>query len=86
MLEVIALAKDPPSEVAAAEWAQACTRDLHAADPDNILESSYVTLGSGDDPDYRKIYGDQYDRLVELKSKYDPKNVFKYAVPKVVPK
>lgn len=86
MLEMIALAKDPANEAAAAEWAQACIRELRAADPDNILESSYVSLGSDDDSDYRKIYGSQYDRLVDLKTEYDPKNVFKSAVPKVVPK
>lgn len=86
MLEVIALAKDPAAEEAAVTWAKACIQELRAADPGNILESSYVSLGGDDDSDYKKIYGSQYDRLVALKAKYDPTNVFKYAVPKIASK
>ncbi|ERS96827.1 hypothetical protein HMPREF1624_07036 [Sporothrix schenckii ATCC 58251] len=83
MLEVIAVATDPADEQKAAEWAKAFVRDLRAADPDNVLESTYVSLGGDDDSDNKKIYGAQYDRLVALKNKYDPKNIFKHAIPKL---
>ncbi|CAK7230296.1 hypothetical protein SBRCBS47491_007538 [Sporothrix bragantina] len=86
MLEVIAMATDKDlAEGAVATWAKACIKELHDEDPDNILESSYVSLGSDNDSDYKKIYGGQYDKLVALKTKYDPDNVFKFAVPKITP-
>ena len=59
---------------------------VRTMDPGNVLESSYVSLVGArgdDDADYRKIYGGHYDVLVELKRKYDPRNVFKYAVPRL---
>ncbi|CAK7231691.1 hypothetical protein SCUCBS95973_008004 [Sporothrix curviconia] len=86
MLEVIALAKEKAlAEGPVADWAKACIKELRDEDPENILESSYVSLGSDEDSDYKKIYGIQYDKLVALKTKYDPDNVFKFAVPKVAP-
>ncbi|CAK7207537.1 hypothetical protein SEUCBS139899_010347 [Sporothrix eucalyptigena] len=84
MLEVIALAKDrDAAEGPVAQWAEACIKELREMDPDNFMESTYVSLGSDADSDYRKIYGSQYERLVSLKTKYDPDNVFKFAVPKI---
>lgn len=40
-------------------------------------EGGYVNFMSDDDQDRVRInYGDNYDRLVEIKSKYDPTNLF----------
>ncbi|KAK7747588.1 hypothetical protein SLS62_009087 [Diatrype stigma] len=82
MLEIIAMTPVKDLEAKGAEWARGVISELKEADPDNILDSSYVSL-QGDDADYRKVYGPHYDTLVALKKKLDPENVFKYAVPRL---
>ncbi|KAI1169888.1 FAD-binding domain-containing protein [Nemania sp. FL0916] len=83
MLELVAMTGVQDLESKGAEWSNAFIQDLKAADPDNVLESAYVSLLGDEDSDYKKIYGSHYDKLVELKKKYDPDNVFKYAVPRL---
>ncbi|KAJ9426106.1 hypothetical protein QL093DRAFT_2586435 [Fusarium oxysporum] len=58
--------------------------ELQAQDADNILEGSYISLGSHEDADVKKIYGKHYETLAALKRKYDPGNVFKHSVPRLV--
>ncbi|RYP14338.1 hypothetical protein DL765_006441 [Monosporascus sp. GIB2] len=69
-------------ETKGADWVRELARDLRESDPDNFLDSPYVTLVGDDDADYRKIYGPHYDAFVALKRVYDPDNAFKYAVPR----
>lgn len=48
-----------------------------ALQPHTINIGSYVNgLADADEARLRASYGDKYDRLVELKRKYDPTNVF----------
>ncbi|KAI1751588.1 FAD-binding domain-containing protein [Xylaria castorea] len=83
MLEFVALTGMQELEIKGAEWARDAIRELKEVDPENVLESSYVSLMGDEDSDYKKIYGDHYNRLAELKKKYDPDNIFKYAVPRL---
>ncbi|RYP43248.1 hypothetical protein DL768_010017 [Monosporascus sp. mg162] len=83
MLELMAITPQQDLETKGAEWARELARDLRESDPDNFLDSPYVALVGADDADYRKTYGPHYDALVALKRKYDPDNVFKYAVPRL---
>lgn len=84
MVELISLTPVKDLEVKGAEWAKELVRDLKANDPENVLESSYVALVGEDDTDYKKIFGSLYGRLMDLKRKYDPDNVFEYAVPRLL--
>ncbi|KAI0157630.1 FAD-binding domain-containing protein [Xylariaceae sp. FL1272] len=52
------------------EWARATKKQLLEGDPENMLESC--------------VYGPHYEGLLALKKKYDPENVFKYAVPRLL--
>jgi hypothetical protein len=83
MVELVSMTPVQDLEIKGAEWSRDFIRELRESDPDNVLESSYVSLLGEDDSDYKKIYGSHYDRLVALKKKYDPENVFKYAVPRL---
>ncbi|TRX89925.1 hypothetical protein FHL15_009197 [Xylaria flabelliformis] len=83
MLEFVATTGVQELEIKGAEWARDSMQALKEADPGNVLESSYVSLMGDEDSDYKKIYGEHYDKLVELKKKYDPDDVFKYAVPRL---
>ena len=56
----------------------AWTRDTHAAFAEHLTERRWLNyLGDDEDADaVRSAYGPNYDRLVELKRRYDPENVF----------
>lgn len=83
VLEIIAMVTDPALQAEREAWAMRLKEELIAQDPDNILEGSYISLGSDADTDLKKVYGPHYNRLMELKTKYDAGNVFKYAVPRL---
>ncbi|KAI0115636.1 hypothetical protein GGR51DRAFT_576675 [Nemania sp. FL0031] len=83
MIELVAMTGVQDLEAKGAEWSRNLVDDLKAADPENVLDSSYVSLLADEDSDFKAIYGAHYDKLVELKKKYDPDNVFKYAVPRL---
>jgi FAD/FMN-containing dehydrogenase len=64
---------DPADNEANITW----VRDYHAALAPYSLEGGYVNFQSGDDQSkIRATYRDNYDRLVEVKKKYDPDNLF----------
>ena len=56
----------------------AWTRDTHAALGEHLAQRKWLNY-LGDDQDagaIRAAYGPNYDRLLELKRRYDPENVF----------
>ncbi|KAK9775548.1 putative FAD-binding PCMH-type domain-containing protein [Seiridium cardinale] len=83
VIELISVTADPSYERKAAAWALAFQKELLETDPENVLESSYISLLGDEDTNLKKIYGGHYDTLLDLKRKYDPQNVFKYAIPKL---
>ena len=55
----------------------AWTRETHAALAPHLTEARWLNyLGDDQDDAVRAAYGPNYDRLVELKRRYDPENVF----------
>lgn len=67
------------------EWGSRIKADLEVEDADNILESSYIALGSHEDVDLKRVYGHHYSTLMTLKEKYDADHIFKHTVPKLAP-
>ena len=64
---------DPADNAANIAW----VRDYYAATAPLSEKGAYVNFLSGDDQDkIRANYGGNYDRLVALKKKYDPDNLF----------
>jgi FAD/FMN-containing dehydrogenase len=65
---------DPADTDANIAW----TRDTHAAFAEHLTERRWLNyLGDDQGEDaVRGAYGPNYDRLVELKQRYDPENVF----------
>ncbi|KAI1385617.1 FAD-binding domain-containing protein [Hypoxylon trugodes] len=84
MFELVATTPAKEDEIKGEEWANEILKDVRENDPENVMESSYVALTGTDDVDFKVLYGKHYDTLVALKKKYDPDNVFKYAVPRLV--
>ncbi len=67
---------DPAQTDANVQW----TRDTHAALGEYLDDRrwlNYLADDQGDDA-IRNAYGPNYDRLVELKRRYDPDNVFRH--------
>ncbi len=67
---------DPADNDANIGW----TRDTHAAFGEHLTERRWLNyLGDDQGADaIRGAYGPNYDRLVELKRRYDPENVFRH--------
>jgi len=66
---------DPADSAANIAW----TRETHAAFAPHLSERRWLNyLGDDQDDAVRAAYGPNYDRLVELKRRYDPDNVFRH--------
>ncbi len=66
---------DPADTDANIAW----TRETHAALAPHLSEGRWLNyLGDDQDDAVRAAYGPNYDRLVELKRRYDPENVFRH--------
>ena len=66
---------DPADTDANIAW----TRETHAAFAPHLSDRRWLNyLGDDQDDAVRAAYGPNYDRLVELKRRYDPENVFRH--------
>ncbi|KAH6949290.1 hypothetical protein DER45DRAFT_620409 [Fusarium avenaceum] len=84
MLEIYAILADESIAKGRVAWAAQVKSDIQEQDPDNVLEGSYISLGSHEDADLKKVYGRHYETLAALKRKYDAKNVFKHSIPRLL--
>ena len=65
---------DPAKADSLSDWARAYWRDIH---PHN-RDGAYVNFLMEEGEDRIKVtYGENYDRLVAIKKKYDPDNFFR---------
>jgi hypothetical protein len=65
---------DPRETEANVRWARECVEDVRELD---AVRGQYVNFpGMGEDA-ASVAYGDSYDRLAEIKARYDPENVFR---------
>jgi len=70
---IVAGWEDPADDEANRTW----VRDYHAALAPHSEQGGYVNFMFADDQDrIRENYGTNYDRLVEVKRRYDPDNLF----------
>ena len=83
VLELIAQVTEEESVKECEEWVATFQNELRGSDPRNILPSSYISLTAPEEMDLRRIYGENYDTLIELKREFDPHNVFNLAVPRI---
>lgn len=83
MLEIYALTKDKDVAEERVKWGREVKAELERDDGDNVLEGSYVALGEHGE-DLKRVYGKHYETLLGLKERYDPGNVFKHSIPRLV--
>jgi hypothetical protein len=82
-LEFIATASEPERTQAVWDWAVGF-RDAIRKETDeaNILTSTYISLTPPAEASSRAMYGDDnWEKMVKIKMEYDPKNVFRHALP-----
>lgn len=84
MFEIYAILPNMAAAEERVRWAAKVKAELQAEDADNILEGSYISLGTHEDVDVKKVYGKHYETLAALKRKFDPGNVFKHSIPRLV--
>lgn len=66
---------DPKQNEANTRW----VREYYKAIGPFSEEGGYTNFAAADDMDrVRASYGDGYDRLISIKSKFDPGNVFRF--------
>jgi FAD/FMN-containing dehydrogenase len=71
---IIAASDDPADDEANKKW----VRDYSDAVAPHSEAGGYINFMDDDDADRTPInYGENYDRLVKIKRKYDPDNLFR---------
>jgi len=67
----------------AVDWITTFWEEMKKIDPENILESTYISLTPPEHLDLSKIYGSNLETIKDLKREYDPENVFNFAIPRI---
>jgi FAD/FMN-containing dehydrogenase len=75
-LAIMSIWTDPAATDENIKW----TKDTHAAMKEHLTERRWMNYLTDDQSAevVRHAYGPNYDRLVEVKRKYDPRNVFRH--------
>ncbi|KAI1338660.1 D-lactate dehydrogenase [Xylariaceae sp. FL0016] len=80
MFEFIATTSSPERAEESWSWATAFRDALLTTDRSNLLESTYISLTPPADAHNPAIFGSSWQRLVDIKRRYDPQNVFSHAL------
>lgn len=80
MVEIIASTQDEKAAAACISWQNECYEDMQASGV--RFPGSYISITPPGSVSVQEIYGNNYEKLLGLKRKYDPGNVFKKAYPK----
>lgn len=85
VVEIVSMTADPTLEEDTSAWGTGLLKELKEQDKGNVRDSAYIAFLDYEDANLDKIYGQEnFDTLVLLKKKYDPDNVFKHAVPRII--
>lgn len=83
MFEIYAITKDKDVVEERVKWGHEVKAELEREDGDNVLEGSYIALGEHGE-DLKRVYGKHYETLLAMKERYDPRNVFKNSIPRLI--
>lgn len=82
MLELIGSAVDQSRLPQSQKWIKDMYDELKESG--EAMDETYVALASPEDMTLDKVYGTEWEGLLELKAKLDPDGVFKNAIPKIL--
>lgn len=80
-IEIIATSSDKGRAEEAWDWALGFRKALLSTSAENVVESTYIALTPPQHSSGPVMYGGNWKELVEIKERYDPKNVFRHALP-----
>ncbi|KAF7327939.1 FAD-binding domain-containing protein [Mycena kentingensis (nom. inval.)] len=85
MIELVGSVLDSANVDKVKTWVTAYADELTEAAraSGDLLEAPWVPMTSDDRIDLKRLYGGNYETVVELKRKFDKDNFFKYALPKI---
>lgn len=81
LIELIATSSDAERADRALEWASSSQDALRRTDLNNVLPMTYISLTPPEESKLETIYQEYRDKLVKIKKRYDPDNVFRHALP-----
>lgn len=81
VVEIIGSVVDQSNEQQSKNWAIHCREELRATG--KAMERTYVSLTPTYDRSLQQVYGEKWDELKRLKSKFDPNAVFDLAAPRI---
>ena len=81
LLDLVATSSDAGRARISWEWAENFRNALQSSDPENVLPTTYICLTHPAEASLEIIYQENRDKLVEIKKRYDPDNVFRHALP-----
>jgi FAD/FMN-containing dehydrogenase len=84
MMEIVGCTMNPAEADTAGKWADEFYARVKTAE--GVLDGKlYPSMAPTAVWDLKKIYGENYEKLLALKREVDPKNVFKQTVPRLEP-
>lgn len=83
MLEILSTTTDETAVEKAFAWACALKRAVEEAGPDDVVGGGWLAMTTHEQSDWVKVFGRNYEFLMELKRKWDPNNVFRNTVPRL---
>ena len=81
-IELIGISVQSEKAKANWEWATGIQQALRRTDPKNVMPATYTSLTPPSNDSSKAIFGEHWQKLVNIKKRYDPNNVFKHALPK----
>lgn len=81
LVEIVGSALSEGSMVDCGRWAQRMRDALVASG--ETMRNSYISLSMPGSTKLQDIYGESFDLLKQLKLKYDPDGLFRYAIPRL---
>ena len=81
IIEFISTSSEASLAPEAWEWAIGFREALKGTDAQNVLPTAYISLTPPAEATLEMVYQEYRDKLVEIKERYDPKNIFKHALP-----
>ncbi len=74
---IVGVSPDPADKERLIEWTRSYWRDLHPYSAGGAYVNMMMTADDEGHDRVRAAYGDNYDRLREIKRRYDPRNLFR---------
>jgi hypothetical protein len=81
ILDICAFTNDEELKLRTIEWGRGLQQAVRDKDSDNVLDSGYLPLMDTTEVKMQKMYHRHLPTVRALKIKYDPDNVFRYALP-----